>query len=429
MPKFRLLHCADLHLDSPLAGIAQYDPGMADLFRECAFGSLRSLVDTAIERRVDLVTIAGDVYDAEDHGIAAFVKFRDELRRLSQAGIPCLVAAGNHDPLAARRASLRELPDGCRTFGAVPECVRVDSRDGLSCDVWGISHPHRAETHNLAKKLIDHFRPRGGLSAAVLHANVGGVPGHENYAPCSLDELKSAPLNAWLLGHVHQRTVLNLESPLVLYPGNLQGRHANEGGPRGADLVTLNGSGEASVEFLPLARLIWLEGETRIDRIDHLDQLLETMDENLDTLADSHPQARAFALRWTLSGRGPLYEDLADDGAEQFRQTLFERWRFHGRPVFLEHLENATDPALDLDLIRGQNGFASMVLKIADEGLPGDGAGKGLVDDTAAPWGAVKLARLLTPLRQRFLDNPAYRQDLLSRASRSVLHALLKGQR
>ena len=83
-----------------------------------------------------------------------------------------------------------------------------------------------------------------GVNIALLHSNVGGRKGHENYAPCSLDDLRAAGMDYWALGHVHSAEIL-CHDPLVVYPGNIQGRHIGETGQKGVVSVAM-GSGRAS---------------------------------------------------------------------------------------------------------------------------------------------------------------------------------------
>lgn len=430
MHQFRVLHCADLHLDSPQVGISRLDADLRERVRQVAFAGWRRLVTTAIEMDVDLVTVAGDVYDSDDHGLAAFVVFRDELRRLARAGIPCLVTAGNHDPLDARRASLRDLPEGCHLFGATPERVMVQSKSGPDVSVYGVSHARAGEGSNLAAALAADFVPTDGLALALVHANVGGSVGHEDYAPCSLDELRSGPFDAWLLGHVHERTVLHPSAPLVLYPGNIQGRHIRERGDRGAYIVDFDADGTAEATFLPLSELVWLEGTTDIAGMDQVDQLIDALDGDIDAAVQPHDGAQAFAVRWHLRGRGPLCQGLAGGRIEELHLALDERWSQRPRPVYLERLDNATEPELDTELLRGQDSFASAVIAAADELREGQDGPDGLTDLLAGlqgPWERGPLATVLARWKEELETDPQLRDELISRACGHALHALLDG--
>ncbi|WP_214429507.1 metallophosphoesterase family protein, partial [Escherichia coli] len=76
----------------------------------------------------------------------------------------------------------------------------------------------------------------GYFNIGILHTSLTGQEGHDVYAPCSVDDLRRAGYDYWALGHIHERQVV-AEAPAIVFPGNLQGRHAREAGPKGATLV------------------------------------------------------------------------------------------------------------------------------------------------------------------------------------------------
>ena len=100
---FRFIHAADVHLDSPLRGLERYEGAPVDAIRAASRRSLENLVQLALDREVDFVLIAGDLYDGDwkDHNTGLF--FVRQMSRLRAAGIPVIAIAGNHD--AASRMS------------------------------------------------------------------------------------------------------------------------------------------------------------------------------------------------------------------------------------------------------------------------------------------------------------------------------------
>ena len=65
MDELRILHAADLHIDSPMHGLAAYEGAPIDSVRNATRTAFQALVSEAIERKVHLVLIAGDLYDGE----------------------------------------------------------------------------------------------------------------------------------------------------------------------------------------------------------------------------------------------------------------------------------------------------------------------------------------------------------------------------
>ena len=98
----------------------------------------------------------------------------------------------------------------------------------------GRGFAHRAENENIA---LAYPSPKPGwFNIGVLHTSLDGRPGHHNYAPCGLDDLRAKNYDYWALGHVHAHEVV-AQDPWIVYPGNLQGRSIRETGAKGAVLV------------------------------------------------------------------------------------------------------------------------------------------------------------------------------------------------
>lgn len=424
----RVLHSADLHLDSPFVGMTD-DP--AEILRPAADKALVRLVDKAIAEKVDLVTIAGDVYDLADHGLHAQVKFNQQLRRLTAAGIPCGVVAGNHDPLDRRRRNL-ELPAGCKLFGPKAEVWELSSRAGHPLRLYGISYAENAVRENLAEGLTAAWRdfPRPGLSLALLHANVGGRSGHENYAPCSLAQLVAAPFDAWLLGHVHEGKVLSAAAPLVLYPGNLQGRHILEDGAKGAWLIEFSDSGAAppALTFVSLAPVRWVELSCSIDGLETFEALFARMDGMIEALpVDDDAGLEAWIVRWHLVGRGSLHQEIAKVGAEEMAAVIGSYFAARRPRVLIEKLRDRTSPALPLDQLRRQEGFPALVIESADQLLSGSDdnqAADELFKRLTEILSTQPFCRLLPELGLRLRTEPQFFADLISRGLSRALDEL-----
>ena len=114
---FKFIHAADIHLDSPLKGLEQYDGAPVDEIRNAARRALSNLVDLAIEQGVAFVLIAGDLYDGDwrDYNTGYF--FVEQVRRLREADIPLYLISGNHDA-ANRMTHTLKLPENVTFFSA-----------------------------------------------------------------------------------------------------------------------------------------------------------------------------------------------------------------------------------------------------------------------------------------------------------------------
>ena len=63
--KVKFIHAADLHIDSPMRGLDTYDGAPVDLLRGATRKALIALVDLALREKVDLVLLAGDIFDRD----------------------------------------------------------------------------------------------------------------------------------------------------------------------------------------------------------------------------------------------------------------------------------------------------------------------------------------------------------------------------
>ena len=188
MPRpFSFLHTGDLHLDTPFAGLAGSAPdAISARLRDATLRAWDRIVDLAIERAVDFVVVAGDVFEAETRTLRGQLAFADGLERLAARGIPVAVVTGNHDPLSGWEASVT-WPGTARRFGPDVEAVPIVKDGQELARVYGISYAQKAETRDLAAR----FRRDADAPFAVglLHGTVGISDRHERYAPTTEETL------------------------------------------------------------------------------------------------------------------------------------------------------------------------------------------------------------------------------------------------
>ena len=87
LTSFRFIHAADIHLDSPLSGLAQYDESEAQEILTASRGAMENLIQLAIDEQVSFVVIAGDLYDGDWRDYQTGLFFVEQMSRLSQAGV------------------------------------------------------------------------------------------------------------------------------------------------------------------------------------------------------------------------------------------------------------------------------------------------------------------------------------------------------
>lgn len=236
----KIIHGADVHLDSPFAGLS---PERAAQRR----GEQRELLDRlaglAREKQADLVLLAGDLLDSER-------VFRETAQALRSAlgAVPCpvFIAPGNHDCYSDRSVwAALDWPDNVHIFTS-DALERVELP---GCTLWG-----RAFTaaHQNACPLEGLSVPDDGkLHIACLHGCVGQSNG---YGPIAPADIAASGLDYLALGHVHQASGLQKEgSTFWAYPGCPEGRGFDELGEKGVLYLEAE-PGRVDAQFIPLAQ-------------------------------------------------------------------------------------------------------------------------------------------------------------------------------
>lgn len=302
---FRFLHAADLHLDSPLHGLDRYEGAPVEVFRRAGRGALENLVRLAIEQEVQFVLLAGDVFDGDWPDVNTGLFFVSQMGKLRDKGILVYMVSGNHD--AANRMS-RSLPYPDNVYLFPSEQPTSRQVPNLPVVIHGQSYRGQEVQENLAAG----YPPpaSGSLNIGLLHTALEGREGHLPYAPCRVEQLTARGYDYWALGHVHQReSVFGDGRPLIEFPGNTQGRHVRETGPKGCLLVEVDDNHWMHKSFHPLDVCRWACVEVDCRGVERKEELLERAAGSL-TEAVEAAEDRPLAARVVLSGVCPLHREL-----------------------------------------------------------------------------------------------------------------------
>lgn len=304
MKSFRFIHTGDIHLDSPLKGLAGHHGAAADRIRTATRLALDNLVRQAIEDHVDFVVIAGDLYDGDWRDYQTGLFFVKQMGRLAQAGIPVFLLHGNHDAESQITRRLT-LPANVRLFSArSPETFRLQH---LDVALHGQSFRQRDITDNL----VPTYPPpiAGCFNIGVLHTGLGGMQGHANYAPCAIEDLTNKGYDYWALAHVHQAAVVH-ERPHVVFCGNLQGRHIRERGPKGASLIAVEDGEVDSVSPLYVDSVRWTHLPVPVDQCSTVGDAIDLVRQEIEKAVEREAEGRLLACRIELTGRTDLHGEL-----------------------------------------------------------------------------------------------------------------------
>ena len=258
----KFIHCADLHLDSPFKSKSHLAPSIFEDVQNSAYESFKKIVDTALKEEVDFVLIVGDLFDSENRTLRAEVFLKEQFMRLEKEQIFVYISHGNHDPLTEKITN--DWPDNVSVFSNRVETYQAITKDGETIFVHGFSYQHDTSYEN---KIDEYPSSQGkkGIHIGMLHGTYSKSSTKNRYTEFILEDLNQKLYHYWALGHIHERQELS-DMPPIYYPGNIQGRHFGEQGPKGCLLVEGDHL-RLNANFIPTQQIRFEEATIKTDKL------------------------------------------------------------------------------------------------------------------------------------------------------------------
>jgi DNA repair exonuclease SbcCD nuclease subunit len=390
-----------------------------------------ALVEYAVDQRVDMLALSGDVVDQSNKFYEAIGPLERGLRHLADAGVVTVAVAGNHDydvlPQIARSIGSGSF----HLLGAGGEWERLTLTigDGGKVHVDGWSFP--------AEHVRDNPLDSYGFGAdgdtpilGLLHADLD-VP-RSSYAPVMLSDLQTRPVAFWLLGHIHvPRLHRARHGAPVLYPGSLQPMDPGETGVHGAWLLELKPLAPAEPRIVALASVRYATAEVDVTGAANIGELRTLVNERLRSsiaalVDEAGARLRVLSLRLGISGSTLLHRQIEHELA-QLRDDF--DWQSGDASAFIEAISVATRPVRDLDaLARGDDAVALLARLARDLGSSSvhDPSSTPLLDgarSAAATLIDARQYRHVADLREGFDDDSL--RAIAAQQSLSLLDELL----
>ena len=330
-----------------MLNLERYEGAPVELFREAARRAIETLVELAIREEVRFVLFAGDLYDGECRDINTPIAFRNLLRELGQHGIESFIVQGNHDAASRVTKAFRlELPECAHLLPTTKPVTIMLDEPRVAIHGQGFETP--AVTDNLAADYPDPVS--GCLNIGLLHTNCGGASGHGNYAPSTIEGLKSRGYDYWALGHIHKQAVIHRDDPWIVYPGNIQGRHARETGSKGCHLVTVEDSHVVDAEHHAVDAIRWAHCKLDISKCTDGESTIAAVAEGLAEEAKKAGD-RLLAARLELTGASAAHRALSMDPQhwqQRYRDMAVDHF---DERVWLEKIRFRTRAQIDLSAV------------------------------------------------------------------------------
>ncbi len=252
-----IVHCADVHLETTFPetrGGGGRRKALADAFVR--------IVDEALRRGADVLTIGGDLYESERAGPQTFRFLAEQFARFRK---PVFVAPGNHDPYGPGSLFARkDLPSNVRIFNeaswrAYPLAAEVT--------LWGFGHTAGDPGRPFAEARFE----RNGTQIALVHGSDEArcPPKKRVTAPFNTSEVVASGASLLLTGHYHGGYVVSQGGkPVLAYPGSPEPIKFGEGPGHGALEVRVDG-GAIAVRPILIARTRMVDLDCDLSGVEH----------------------------------------------------------------------------------------------------------------------------------------------------------------
>ncbi|MBE6607710.1 MAG: hypothetical protein E7633_04050 [Ruminococcaceae bacterium] len=333
----KLVHCADIHLDS---AFASENAQKASVRRKELRETFKRMISEAKKFGADIVLIAGDLFDGKNTSkdttdliVSLFASFPE---------CKFVISPGNHDFYT---------PDSVWSKIAFSENVFVFKSEELEkltfenvgedsekVNIYGYAFT----SQNMEKSPIRDFKvgesDKNDINILCAHADIFSRT--SNYCPMTADEIVESGFDYGALGHVHtDGKIVREKDTWYGYSGSLEGQSFHDCGERGAFFVTLDkkeGKTVCECEFLPLAKRVYICEDIDLSgSVSH---------------EDIFEKVRAFAAKHTYDERTLLRLTLVGDISPSVNlptQTINAAFS----EVFLLEIKDNTLPIFDCDAL------------------------------------------------------------------------------
>ncbi len=255
----KVLHCADIHLDSPFSGL---DIERSEIRQNELRGTFTSMMLYAKTQKADLVLIAGDLFESGFASKKTVSIITEQFAKMPECKF--VISPGNHDPYLEG-----SVYDTC-TF---PENVYIFDSEELSCftfedigvDVYGWAFTSASLMHSpLANKRAD---DTGRLKLLCAHCDITSPI--SKYGPVTVKDIAEFGLDYAALGQVHRTDgIEKIGETYYGYSGCPEGRSFDEPGIGGAYFLTVKRDSEADNADFDINRVKFSRRRYETEQID-----------------------------------------------------------------------------------------------------------------------------------------------------------------
>lgn len=266
MKQIKLLHAADLHLDSPFEGLGAQKAAQRRAEQRQLLYDIARLAEA---ESVQMILLAGDLLDSD----SAYAETAEDIARaFGGLEIPVVISPGNHDFYSERSPYARvDFPENIHIFKS-PTPESVTPIQGVR--VWGAAFCDR-----YSGGMLRDFRVQKEDGVRDIMCIHGQVDASSVYNPVTEAEIASSGMDYIALGHIHTGSGLKKAgSTYYAWPGCPEGRGFDETGDKQVYIVTLDDG--CSIKSVSIARRKYIVLPVTLESGDALTAVESALPEN-----------------------------------------------------------------------------------------------------------------------------------------------------
>lgn len=264
MNKVKVLHCADLHFDTPFKELSKE---ISDTSKNELLEVFKNIIDLAIDENIEVLLIAGDVFDNLTVNKNTLFFISDQIRRIKN--IKVFISPGNHDPYNEKSFySMINWPENVYIFKGDMEFKEVKE---LNLIVWGAGFRKNYENETLLRGVnVDNDK----INIMLLHGEIASNNSKNEYNPIYINDIYKSNIDYIALGHKHKFSgILKEGMTTYAYSGCPQGRGFDEEGEKGVIIGEVYKSG-TNLEFFPVYKRKYVTKEIDITGTNNYDEVV-----------------------------------------------------------------------------------------------------------------------------------------------------------
>lgn len=221
----KLIHCADVHLDS---AFSCGESRKSEIRRQELRATFSSLMRYIKNNGIDIALIAGDLFDTENVSKDTVSFLIHEFSANKECRF--VISPGNHDPYTEKSVYSKALfPSNVYIFDT--ERISRLSFDDLNTDIYGYAFTSPVMTENPFVS----YRPVSDSRINILCAHGDMLSENSDNCPIRVEDIRNSGFDYVALGHVHNpEQIAKAGNTYYAYSGCLEGRDFGECGYKGA---------------------------------------------------------------------------------------------------------------------------------------------------------------------------------------------------